>query len=73
MAKIVLTFEDRDGRVHVECKPSFAELMQRLEGNLGVTDAEAYALHALRMVREKSKENEKGKGAIQMPSRRRLN
>lgn len=49
--------------------------MKKLEGSLDVTDAEAYALYALRMVREKSKESGKtaGKGIIELPSRRRLN
>lgn len=71
MAKIVLTFEDRGEGVKVDCRPSFAEIMQKLEGSLDVTNAEAYAMYALRMVREKSKEN-KGKGVIELPKPRRL-
>lgn len=73
MAKIVLTFEDRGEGVKVECKPSFAELMAKLEGGLEFSNAEAYAAYALRMIREKSKENErKGKGIIHLPKTKRL-
>lgn len=69
MAKVVLTFTDIDGRVNVKSEPTFAEMMKKLEGNLDVSDAEAYALYALRMVREKSKEK---KGLIQLPKTKRL-
>lgn len=73
MAKIVLTIEDRGEGVKVDCKPTFAELMQKLEGSLDVTNAEAYAMYALRMIREKSKENERnGKGVIHLPKTKRL-
>lgn len=76
MAKVTLTFVDKApgqrGDVECICDPPFAELVSRIERGHMPTNAEAFAVHAMLAVREKSKENSKTKGPIHIPKLRRL-
>lgn len=67
--KVVLVFEDIGDRVNVQSTPKFSELMTKLEGGQQFTSAEAYAVFALRIVREESKKKD---SPILMPKSRRI-
>lgn len=71
MAKVTLVFEDREGnaRGDVSCTstPPFADLASRLQSGRTLTNAEAYAVHAMLSVRDKSKQVGRRGQVIEIP------
>lgn len=59
MARVVIEFEDKGSTVKVTATPSAEDLFKKVAayGQGSLTAAEAYAMYAIRMLREKGKEN----------------
>lgn len=56
MATIVITIEDKlDGTVKIVSTPTFESMAKKVDSGHGPTSGEAYALFALRKIREASK------------------
>lgn len=59
MAKITITIEDKpDNKVAVRIDPSFETLASMVNHGEKLTSAQAYAMFAVRMLREESKRKE---------------
>jgi len=56
MATVTITIHDlEDGKVAVEARPNFAEMMGLMDNGSGLSSGQAYALCALNAIRRESK------------------
>ncbi len=56
MSKIIVTIEDKpDGNVSITANPTFETLAMKVDSGETITSGEAYALFALRKIREASR------------------
>lgn len=64
--KVTITLEDQpNGSVKTTVDPSFETIMKGINAGVVLTSAEAYALFAIRMIREESKR--RGPSTILVP------